>query len=274
MPIRAIISPKFTYKQQVYQLFVSTNYSSNRANGMFDTNFSSDLPSVVMPAFQFPQMGNTHYDRKGNRITLTSLRVKLHFLLREEFLRRWNIFDDEKSYSDMFTNGESLPLNPLQWFKMRLFLLRIDDDLVINEQKIINWFCSTFTFYRAPTSAEVVKGPNESGACTPGPISVHSNVLRLTTPWTGKFNILADRKFTVRVTKPSFDIDMTIPLKKEFVFSEDDDTLLYPKYYLVLMGPLSYEVDTDIVNKAFITANRSVQIATVYSWTKLNFVDL
>ena len=277
MPVRAVISPKFTYSQGSQQFWVRTapSGSTSDQNGMFLPVFSATYNNVIMPPFKFPEMGNTHYDRKGNRITITSLRLKVHFKLWEDLLRRWQPGDTTNTYSSIFSAGQSLPLNPLMFFKMRLFLLRIDDDIDITPQKLLNWYLATYCYYRNPTADPSPLGPHVSGADQdPAPISVHSNVLRLTTPWTGKFNVLADRKFTVRTTKPIFDIDMTIPMKKEFVFSEDSNDLLYPKYYIVIFGPLSKEVDVDPSTSALIGYNSEYRLGTVYTWTKLNFVDL
>lgn len=278
MPVRAVISPKFTYDQGKGSLWVRLTYGSTYNNGMFYNAFSESYPSIFLPPFQYPELGNLHTQRKGNRITITSLRVKLQFRMNEVLLRKWNIWDTEKTYTDMFTNGFKLPLNQQLYFKMRLFLLKVDDDIdMTNEQKFLNWFAATYCYYRAPTTTPADEGPQSILPSTPGPISVHSNVLRLTTPWTGKFNILVDKKFTVKGTRPQFGLDMTIPLKQEFVFKEGANDLLYPKYHLFLVGPQSFEVDQDVPDSAFTEAPsgiKNMKLFDIYSWTKLNFVDL
>lgn len=75
---------------------------------------------------------------------------------------------------------------------------------------------------------------------------------------------------------------MTIPLRKEYVFDEKYDAtsqLLYPKLYMFILPPLSFEVDIDpySYNSAVNTSASSTlapKLFDVYYWTKLNFVDL
>lgn len=282
MPVRAVVSPKFTYGQDVkyVRLFLGANTSNSYKNGMFDYNQAATvMPSIVnMPPIEFPLVGNGHSARKSNRITVTSVRIKMNFQLVSGVMSRTSIFSD-----NIIPNSQSasIPLNPAIFMKYRLFLVQVDDDIEITEKKILNWFYATHCYYRSPSVDEVVKGPGETDITTsPGPISVHSNVLRLTTPWTGKFNVLADRKFTVKVTKPQFDIDMTIPLRKEFVFDEDytvNSKLLYPKLYCFVLPPLSWEVDVDPFTADYCRSRTSAKddmVFYVYSWTKLNFIDL
>lgn len=282
MPVRAIVSPKFTYGQdyKYCRLFLGTNSSNSYKNGMFDYDQQANvMPSIViMPPIEFPVCGNGHSCRKSNRITITSIRIKMTFQMQSDILVRTSLFTQNIVPSAQDAN---LPLNPQLFMKFRLFLIQVDDDIDITEKKILNWFYATHCYYRSPTVEEVVNGPTSTTLTTsPPPVSVHSNVLRLTTPWTGKFNVLADRKFTVKTTKPQFDIDMTIPLRKEYVFDEDyslNSKLLYPKLYCFILPPLSYEVDVDPYTTDWCketSTGKNENVFNVYSWTKLNFVDL
>ena len=279
MPIKAVVSPKFTYSQGAQYINIYYAGSGNaKANGMFDYTTAGEYlhTCVAMPVINFPKPGNGHSARKSNRITVTSIRLKMHFVM-----------DHPLMYSNAMTNSYNyaaqynIPINPCMFAKFRLFLISVDDDITVTREKLLNWFYSTHCMYRDPTEAEVLKGPKETDLTTsPAPTSVHSNILRVTTDWTGKFNILADRKFTVRPRHPNFDIDMTIPLRKEYVFDEqytEDSELLYPKLYCFILPPLSYEVDVDnLSGREF--ANKSsgsfLRIFRMYYWAKLNFVDL
>lgn len=283
MPIRAVVSPKFTYSQGKNFIYINrtahTTYSFQ--NGMFDYNSIDDLSDYVfMPQINFPLPGNGHSARKSNRITVTSIRVKMHFTMDPVLLRMNSLHGTSYAYSGL---SDNIPLNPTVFAKFRLFLVSVDDDIEVTRQKILNWFYATHCLYRQPSNPEELRGPSYTQVTpSPGPTSVHSNVLRTTTDWTGKFNILADRKFTVRTRKPYFDIDMTIPLRKEYVFDEDytaNSKLLYPKLYLFILPPLSYEVDVDPTShSSYATSSTSSVVTdkmfTVYYWTKLNFVDL
>lgn len=286
MPIRAIVSPKFTYGQNwgVIRLRRTESTTDAWKNGMFDY---SELEStdaltnyIFLPTIAYPAIGNGHSTRKSNRITVSSVRVKMHFVLRYDMLTRFSFLSVAMTGLDKNTN---LPLNPTMFMKFRLFLISVDDDIEVTPAKLLNWFYATHCLYKPPIAAEVLKGPKDADVTTsPGPTSVHSNVLRVTTDWTGKFNVLADRKFSISPRHPCFDIDMTIPLKKEFVFDEDysaNSKLLYPKLYLFILPPLSYEVDVDPATYDYCKhqnlANKQVlSIFDTYCWSKLNFVDL
>ncbi|ANC51562.1 capsid protein [Bovine faeces associated circular DNA virus 2] len=284
MPIHAIISPKFTYGQGYnhVQIRVTANSTNAWKNGMFDYSSRTDTEMaqhVIMPNIEFPVIGNGHSNRKSNRLTVSSIRVKMNFCMDGECLRKFNWF----SSAETVTGSSQLPLNPHLFLKFRLFLLSVDDDIEVSRNKLLNWFLATHCMYRYPTVEEVLKGPSDTAVTdTPGPTSVHSSVLRVTTDWTGKFNVLADRKFTISAKNPQFDVDMTIPLRKEFVFDENYDAtskLLYPKLYLFILPPLSWEVDCDVMTSYFCKHYQSSSAIAplcfhVYSWTKLNFVDL
>lgn len=283
MPIRAVVSPKFTYSQGKNYIYINRSGLSSYAsqNGMFDYSSISDLSNYVfMPEINFPLPGNGHSARKSNRITVTSIRVKMHFSMDSILLRMPSLHG---TYYNVSGLNSSIPLNPTVFAKFRLFLISVDDDIEVTRQKLLNWFYCTHCLYRSQTAPEELRGPSFTQVTpTPGPTSVHSNVLRTTTDWTGKFNVLADRKFTVRTRKPFFDIDMTIPLRKEYVFDEDytiNSKLLYPKLYLFILPPLSYEVDVDPSSFAEYASSSSSSTLTdkmfeVFYWTKLNFVDL
>ena len=285
MPIHAVVSPKFTYGQSYNHIQVRRSDSSTDAwkNGMFDYSGRSTVQMeqhVLMPPIEFPAIGNGHSMRKSNRLTVSSVRVKMHFVMTGDMLTKTSFFDTT-SYT--LSSMTDIPKNTSMFCKFRLYLLSVDDDIEVTREKLLNWFYATHCMYRSQTVTESLKGPSDTSVTTsPGPTSVHSSVLRTTTEWTGKFNVLADRKFIISTKNPQFDIDMTIPLRKEFVFDEDysaNSKLLYPKLYLFILPPLSYEVDVDPLTFQWckyqsLSSDSTPLLFHVYSWTKLNFVDL
>lgn len=284
MPIRAVVSPKFTYSQSTGFLSVyrGTGASNPSQNGMFRYDDLEDLSEYVyMPTIAFPAIGNGHSARKSNRITVTSIRIKMTFQALQVHLQQTNWFAST-TYTPTGSNA-NIPLNPQMFAKFRLYVVQVDDDIPMTRQKFLNWFYATHCVYRNYSVAEEIYGPDQGNVTPkPGPTSVHSSVLRTTTPWTGKFNILADRKFILNVRRPQFDIDMTIPLRKEYVFDEQYDAnskLLYPKLYVFILPPLSFEVDVDpwtydACIGTSLDQNIEKRLFRVYCWSKLNFVDL
>lgn len=281
---RFTVPPKFIYTQGAgtyYLEYSINNNNSVRRNGMYDPVEAS----IISPTIELPDIGNGHNCRKSNRITVTSIRYKLSITLNNNVLAKYAWSDPNEVAS--FKNAQ-VPPNPCQFFKFRYFLLSIDEDVRFTKFDFYRWFYSTYCFYRNASVTPVEQGPNSSDAfanIVPGPISVHSNVLRMTTPWTGKFNILADKMFTVTSKHPQLSLDFTIPINREYVWDEvytpGASTLLYPKIYAVIVGPQSFEIDTDPVNFNIIqnagsSSNSyvSVPLAHLRWWSKLNFIDL
>lgn len=264
------LEPKFTYAQG-YHDFYFPKYSSSGVNGnIYDNNImattsQSDSP-IGFPQYTIPSRGNNHNERHGNRITITSIRTKLNIVMQPNFC---SITSDNPfalhSSSSTYTNASPIK----RFMKMRYFVVQFDDDLVITPAVIAQWFYSTYCYFRnAPTG---FTDPVDA------PISVHSNVLRITTPFTAKFNILCDRCFTLVSSRPSVSFDITVPLNKQYIFEEGTDNLIHPNIWQFVMPPLNLSVDVDPLTRIqYLSQQPTSQFtfADSYYFTKLNFIDL
>lgn len=266
------IEPKFTYSQGgEYIWFPLLSNKGKNANIYNTTTLSAtslgDSP-FCFPVYTLPERGNNHNQRHGNRITITSIRTKINLSLYPEFCSctSYSPFDYTNSSEHTYTNEPAQK----RFMKMRYFVIQFDDDLVINPQVLSQWFYSTYCYYRNP--AEAITD------ATDAPISVHSNVLRITTPFTAKFNILCDRCFTVVSSRPSISFDITVPLNKQYIFEEGTDTLIHPNIWQFVVPPLNWEVDVDpLTYQQYLqadSASYNKQYAHFYYFTKLNFIDL
>lgn len=281
---RLRLEPKFTYRQEC-EYFYQFPYSSsgeqyqtrekleakdNNPGVMYFLN-SSFGTSLISPFF-FPQVnlpgkGNGHNLRNGNRITVTSIHWKCT-LTPSQYLPLNMKQIIQYAPSDM----KQVPCNNMFFMKMRYMLVQFDDDLVMTDATIYKWFKDTFCFCTAQAGSPIESDPY--------PVSVHSNVMRLTTPWISKFQILTDRRFVITNKHPQIDIDVTIPIKRQYIFDENETQpnlgLITPNIMLFIIGPLNWQTDVDSITRLNFADGffNNHPLFSVHSWTKLNFIDL
>lgn len=267
------IEQQFTYNQGYDNIqFPAYANRGNNAN-IFDKNALYDSQPInspfMFPAYTLPLKGTGHSNRKGDRITVTSLRLKLNIVMNS-----W--FCGQTQYDPFYYSGgneDSVVLSNdttiKRFFKMRYMLIQFDDDFVVDSEYIAKWFYSTYCYYKNP--ADTITDPVDA------PISVHSNVMRITTPFTAKFNILTDRCFTLVSNKPSLSLDITVPMHKSYIFDEGTDNLIHPNIWQIILPPLSWQIDVDPITRQqyhYQQPTTKTTLAKIYYWTKLNFVDL
>lgn len=262
------LDSKFTYWNGSYSLwFPGGDGHPLNYNCYHKSDFGGINPVMITPQAALPMLGNSHNERHGNRITVTSIRWKSIIHLERDFL---------VPGSDPFTGvGETLPNPPNRFFKLRYMLVQWDNDYVdqIDEAFIYKWFKMTYCWWRDPD-------PNTTDV-EDMPVSVHSNILHETTELTSKFNILCDKCLVLRSDKPQLSLDITIPLNKNYLFSEDDPTvLIYPCYSLFILPPLSTVIDLDPITSIELwnyqtnVPSARKTFAQCDNFVKLNFIDL
>lgn len=297
---RFIVPPKYVYSQESGTTIIvvpTTVYTDYRKNGMIPyLSRSSDANLLIAPVPTLPSIGNGHDCRTHSKITVTTIRWKLSLELKLDLLLQGTLCNDLSSASD-FTkfpittaNCYQYPPNPNQFYKFRYMMVEFDEDLAINQSQIFAWFYSTYCFYRNPTVEPKYPLPTESPTttnCLPGPISVHSNIMRITTPWVGKFKILADKCFEITANRPRVNIDITVPINRVYTWNDEmvdydqDPMLIKPHIYCFVIPPLSFEQDMSIFDREQLTYLGATLQMTTYksfikwqSWMKLNFVDI
>lgn len=314
---RFIVPPKYVYSQESGKMKVivpryfsygsTTERDLASRNGMFPylTGNSTFLDNFLLcaPVPELPTIGNGHDHRSHSRITVTSIRWKLTLELDWPVLANANMINFDtigESYRNFPTPATAQwPRNPGQFYKFRYMMVQFDEDLAINPAVVLNWFYATYCYYREPTVDPQAQPPTETNyeqlkyGVIPGPISVHSNILRVTTPWIGKFNVLADKCFTITSTRPRVSIDVTIPINRVYQWDDETDdlftsgTLVRPHIYCFVIPPLSYEQDVGEFERRMFTYvsgnsnpgdfNPSItgyEYLHWNSWMKLNFVDI
>lgn len=323
---RFIVPPKYVYGSSQGTLYIpfpsGTNADAKKwwLNGMIPhpTNFVSGS-SLFMPEAPIPIKGaDSTHDRVHSKITVTSIRWKFTFELRYLIQHagtlvptNWSAASDSAlvnqfpravDYTGATGTNElrpiQIPKNPQQSYKFRYMMVEFDEDINIDYKQIFLWFYSTYcsyrpnSFYEGTELTEKFPLPGSTPTTSntiPAPTSVHSNVMRMTTPWTGKFKILADKCFMITSMRPRVSIDITVPINRVFTFADDwqystlpSNTVLSPHIYCFVLPPLSYEQDLsayekyqidNLISSAATLSSTSAYIDYV-SWMKLNFVDL
>lgn len=298
---RFIVPPKYVYSQEkgsTVLVLPNTSVADYRKNGMLPWLSHATTGNVLIaPVPTLPSIGNGHDCRTHSKITVTSIRWKLSLELSLPLLLQGTLANDLSS-SSSFTkfpitpaNCYQYPPNPNQFYKFRYMMIEFDEDLPINPPQIFSWFYSTYCFYRNPTADPKLPLPTETPTtsnCIPGPISVHSNIMRITTPWVGKFKILADKCFEVTANRPRVNIDITVPINRVYTWNDElvdydqDPALITPHIYCIVLPPLSFEQDMSIFDKTQLTfLGTNLTTTTLVnpfinwqSWMKLNFVDI
>lgn len=314
---RFIVPPKYVYSQAsgsmkfMYPRYYTVGSTTDRdlasRNGMFPylygTSTFLDNNLLCAPVPELPTIGNGHDHRSHSRITVTSIRWKLTLELKWDAVSKGTIVtasDNVDDTYDVFPTPASaqFPPNPAQFYKFRYMMVQFDEDLAINPAAVLNWFYATYCYYRQPTVDPEAQPPTESNyeqlkyGVIPGPISVHSNILRVTTPWIGKFNVLADKCFSITSTRPRVSIDLTIPINRVYQWDDETDdlftsgALVRPHIYCFVLPPLSYEQDVGEFERRYFTyitnnpvsgwnpSTSGYEYITWNSWMKLNFVDI
>lgn len=278
------IEPHFVYSQgsdtivlpSWQQQHASDPYMPN--SNLYDSVTIQD--NIFLPEIQLPSLGNTHTHRRGNRITVTSIRVKLSLRMAARWCYAYQPNNDPSS--EKYTDTQLPQLAPARrFFKMRFMVVQFNDDMTITPLEIAKWFFRTYCYFKNDERhIQSNDYPCEE------PVSVHSNIMRLTTPYTGKFNILMDKPFTWYTSNPLNQLDINIPLNKSFVFSEEEqDKLLFPNIWMFMLPPLNMLTDMDPLTRQDLfvywgksSAPSSYQtvwpFVNVNYFAKLNFVDL
>lgn len=278
------IEPHFVYTQGHDHIEFPT-YNSYHAQGIIPTNANifnelNIAPAIFRPAIDLPSLGNTHAHRRGNRITVTSIRLKIHINLD----KRWAYaFQPNTQPTTASFNPEvRMMATNKRFFKARFMVVQFDDDMIISDDAIAKWFFRSYCYYTSDSRGAVTPWPPVQ--CTE-PVSVHSNILRLTTAYTGKFNILMDKPITLTSRSSDQVFDITVPLNRSYVFDEEDTTkLLFPNIHLFILPPLNFNTDLDPLTRyellSYYTSTSSADrdehfdLYEIYYFAKLNFVDL
>lgn len=305
---RAYIEPKYKYSGELFTFNLpgqgNPNDEQHNPNSVYREAMIANNNDQIcfFPNITLPDRGNKHDERNGNRITVNTIRWKLCLRLTPRFLPQAGcpFFNkqDAVNYGTPLVDPSLTPqrtadfFTQQRWFKFRLLAIQFEDGLQMDKKNFYLWFYSTFCPISTDMGYTGVTPERPAMICN-RPISVHSNVLRMTTTYTGKFNILMDRCFTMYSSRPIMSFDLTIPLNKQYRFQETvepDSPLISPNIWLALLPPQQLLTDMDPVSAHQYDYCRSttgtahagpvrladpeIPFVQCFSWAKLSYTDL
>lgn len=247
------------------------------------TNYDNWGTQPALKTFMplLPQQGTKHNDRVGNKIHVLSIRYMLTLELGSHLstMSLGNPFNTLE-YTDSNPEGwrpyaSNFGTLPKRWLKMRIMLIKFDKGLNVSPLYFMQWFKSTYLQYRERPSAV-------ASTLLRQPVSVHSQVLHMTTEYTGKFNILFDKCVTLYSNNAQYTIDYTVPLNMTFEFDEENTTtLLSPNLLFIIVPPIDVDVDVDDLTRyQYLTAIgeqeyvSEIEMYHMYAACKMNYMDL
>lgn len=172
--------------------------------------------------FTVPQ-GTEENQRVGNKIFLKFIDLTYYISLRGE------------PYIASFSHGQAIDT----YYRLRVMVVQFDETKT--EAQIAEWFRSTYTYFR-----------NQAIYQNTVPVqSVHTAKLRESTPYTGTFRILYDKKTCLKKNKTVKMSTIRIPVKQNVNFENatnhpTPDSMKH--IYLIVIGPCCNELDMDAIS--------------------------
>lgn len=252
------------------------------AQQAWTTGNSSPYDPITFFPFTLPSLGTKHNQRIGDRIRVSSIRFQIKVLFSWKFITPLdgNPFNTTAYNSlnptalNWDTQGSFLPYT--RWMKLRIMAVLFDKSVKITPAYINQWFNNTYLPYKP-----LVSGAETADYHYAWPVSVHSNMLHMTTDYTGKFRVVFDKCLTLYSNKPMLSIDQTIPLNMDFIFKEDGNELLSPNIQVFLLAPRDANTDIDQYTRTQWNAvqgtnlfQNSIPMFHSFCETKTNFYDL
>lgn len=271
------IDPKYTYigdEEQFDIPWLETSDSQSQLETFLDNNTKIITPLWPILDKYADTSVPSNARRQGSKVQMTSLRLKGSFMMNSNFLQKLYL----QTASPSTTTYTQWPAITYQFFNMRFFLIKWSASFSQQDiaSSIRDWFLRSFVYYGAGTSGGFSTVP-----------SVHEKLMRMSTEYTGQFQILADKCFTITSKHPTLDIDWVIPLKERLSWDPDSTSSTteapqQPRFSIIVLGPYNPFCDIDPSTRDISTSNtyNSLQSSFMLHFVyfkyilKMNFIDL
>lgn len=209
---------------------------------LFDTNFN-----VVIP------QGTREDQRVGNKINIKGINMTLQI----------NLSSDQLIAN--LSHGEFIDFS-LNW---RIMAVKFKKRLTDPEKDLAQWYRDTFIYYSLQSASPLIY--NQSN---------WMDKLRDSTPWTGQFKILKDKKFVMGKTHTNTQFEFNLGFNKDVNFENTNDIPTtdqsFSNIYIFVISPSCNYTDMDQIteNKLKNLGVSQIEIARVRANTKIIYYDM
>lgn len=237
-----------------YYIYVNSN-PGNDANVTMTThnpyciNENKLVSFDITHNFVVPQ-GTDENQRIGNKVFLKFIDLTYYITLRGE------------PYISTFSHGQAID----SYYRFRVMVVQFDDHMT--EADLAAWFRTTYTYFRTKAIYNNT-APFQS---------VHTAKLRESTPSTGTFKILYDKKTCLKKNKTVKMSTIRLPIKMNVNFENTnnkptDESM--KNIHLIIIGPCCNELDMDAVsNDQTKTMTTDVALFNTACVSKFEYYDL
>lgn len=229
MPIK--IEEKHTYTHAVTNVAEGTFsiYKPNSATtadfvtgygvGSFNINVLHNSNNLTIA------QGTAEDNRVGNKVNVKSIAITLYIRFNSERLIA------------AYSHGQMIDT----YFNFRVMSVRFDTSMSTTD--LARWFRATFIYYRTVSISTGDQYPFQSN---------WMDKLRESTPYTGSFEILYDKKFKIKKSKSVKQMNINVPLAGNVNFdntsNKPTNNQKFSNVYTFLIGPSNVYLDMDAVS--------------------------
>lgn len=164
-----------------------------------------------------------------------------------------------------FSHSEAITTS----FNFRIMCVKFKE--IQDRADLAQWYRDTFIYYRLVNVAGGAQVPFQSN---------WMDKMRESTPWTGSFTILYDKKFTMGKDHSTTQMNIRIPIKQNVNFDNTSNQPTLNQYinniYCFLIGPSNNYLDCDCISQDKMKQETFIASALGYSNTniKVKYYDL
>lgn len=228
MPIK--IEPKHFYTHSIVNdelpIYVyKPVYNQNEENTVglgvskYNTYLIYNTNNIYIP------QGTSEDQRVGNKVNIKSIAITLY------------IYFNSTPLIANFSHGQMIDT----WFNFRIMSVKFDQQMTTTD--LAQWYRDTFIYYRTVSVSGGDKYPFQSN---------YMDKLRESTPWTGSFNILYDKKIKMTKFNSALQLSFSIPFSGNVNFDNTNnkptDNQGINNIYTFIIGPSNVFLDMDPVS--------------------------
>lgn len=257
MPIKIeqkhIYSHTFTTNSES-QLYVYKPVSTNTEDNTVGYGINQNNIKVLYNTNTLTlSQGVGESQRVGNKVNIKRVAITLYVRFNSERLIA------------AFSHGQMIDT----FFNFRIMTVHFKDLMTTND--IAKWYRETFIYYRTVSISGGTSYPYQSN---------WMDKLRESTPYTGSFKILFDKKFQIKKSKSVKQLNIKVPISGNVNFdnttNRPTDNQEFNNTYTFLIGPSNVYLDMDAIStdKCLNMANDSELLFYLQSNIKITYYDV